>query len=352
MHLIKPNPTSESKRGCCFVTFATAASAEEAIKALNGQVCEALGTAMPLLVRVADPPRSREEQRSRTAQQHAAQRMPAQVGVLPGWPGALGYGWPGPQAQGAFAGAQGGQPFFLAPGGSPGAQAAGAQYMGVFPGGYGFGMLPQFAQTQHGEWSEHADSEGNKYYYNSQSGVSQWEPPAHWPAQQAAQLPMMYPYAQAMPAGCARRALSLSRARARCGAARDQPAIGSARAPHLRTRPPCRLAAVAATASPAGDRAPVRQRGVRAGLATPRHGPQPRLRFRQLRERARGGERSRGDPRTGGAGTLAPRGEGEGGRGAAAREVRRRGALHRLAVQARSLRVEKMQAGEGPPRAR
>jgi len=76
----------------------------------------------------------------------------------------------------------------------------------AFPSGYGFGMVPQFA-TQHGEWSEHTDGDGNKYYYNSQSGVSQWEPPPSWPAQQSttqlnlSAAAMMYPYAQPMPTG-------------------------------------------------------------------------------------------------------------------------------------------------------
>ncbi|KAG8468438.1 hypothetical protein KFE25_013521 [Diacronema lutheri] len=203
VHLIKPNPSSESKRGCCFVTYETAAEAEAAMKALNGHVCDALGGTMPLLVRIADPPRSREEQRSRAAQQQAAHRVPAQVGVLSGWPGALGYGWP-PQQAGAFAGGGSAQPFFLQPGAAPSSPTSGTQFMGVFSGGYGFGMLPppQYAQTQHGgDWSEHADAEGNKYYYNSQTGISQWEPPPHWAAQQAQQLPMMYPYAQALPAG-------------------------------------------------------------------------------------------------------------------------------------------------------
>lgn len=209
VHLIKPNPSSESKRGCCFVTYETAAEAEAAMKALNGHVCDALGGTMPLLVRIADPPRSREEQRSRAAQQQAAHRVPAQVGVLSGWPGALGYGWP-PQQAGAFAGGGSAQPFFLQPGAAPSSPTSGTQFMGVFSGGYGFGMLPppQYAQTQHGgDWSEHADAEGNKYYYNSQTGISQWEPPPHWAAQQAQQLPMMYPYAQALPAGCAPRAV-------------------------------------------------------------------------------------------------------------------------------------------------
>jgi hypothetical protein len=208
--MIKPNPTSESKRGCCFVTYATAAEAEAAIAALNSCVCSELHSLMPLLVRVADPPRSRDEQRSRSAAQHAQQRgMAAQMGVLPSWGGALGYGWP-PQQQGAYAAGQ--PPFYLAQHGAAAAAsgAAAAQYMGVFPGAYGFGMLPQFA-AQVGDWSEHADGDGNKYYYNSQTGVSQWEPPSHWQAQQAQQqqqLPIMYPYAQPLPGcGAARRAL-------------------------------------------------------------------------------------------------------------------------------------------------
>lgn len=200
VHLIKPSPQSESKRGCCFVTFATAAEAESAIKGLSGQICEALGSTMPLLVRIADPPRSREEQRSRAAQQHPQQRMPAQVGVLPGWPGGFGFGWPQGQPACAFP-LQAGQPqFYLPPGAAAAAAGANAaQYMGLFqPGGYGFGMLPHLS-PQHGEWSEHSDADGNKYYYNSQSGVSQWEPPAQWQPQQPQQLPLMYPYAQPLP---------------------------------------------------------------------------------------------------------------------------------------------------------
>lgn len=227
VHMIKPNPSSDSKRGCCFVTYVSAAAAEEAMRALNGHICEPLGTTMPLLVRVADPPRSREEQRSRVAAQQAQQRMPAQVGVLPAWAGALGYGWPAQQPA-AFAGAQAGQPFFLAQAGASGSQPTSPQYMGVFPGGYGFGMVPQFPPTQQGEWSEHADTEGNKYYYNSQSGVSQWEPPAHWPTSQAQQLPMMYPYAQALPAGCApRRAHASSAAAVLVGIARAKLRAGA-----------------------------------------------------------------------------------------------------------------------------
>jgi len=197
VHLIKPNPSSESKRGCCFVTFTNPADADDAITALNGQVSEALGSTMPLLVRVADPPRSREEQRTRAAAHHLQRSHPsAALGVVPGY--GMGYGWP-PQ-QGAFGGGQSGQPFYLQQGPGAGQSAGpGAQYMGVFPGGYQFGM-PQFA-AQHGEWSEHADGDGNKYYYNTTSGVSQWEAPAHWPTQQTQQLPMIYPYAHPIPAG-------------------------------------------------------------------------------------------------------------------------------------------------------
>lgn len=276
--MIKPNPSSESKRGCCFVTYSTAAEAEAAIKALNGQVPERLGSSMPLLVRVADPPRTREEQRSRQAQQQAQQQraqQPQQVGIVPGWPGAFGYAGFPPQHTGAYPPAgQAAAPYYV--GG-----AAGPQYMAAaFPSGYGFGMVPQFA-TQHGEWSEHTDGDGNKYYYNSQSGVSQWEPPPSWPSQQpAAQLnmpaTMMYPYAQPVPAGCARQRGSEGQARAwvgrgglraRAGSRRGSPAHrmpGSRRprahAAHAHCPLPrrCRVPCRHPVARGAGCRAPAR----------------------------------------------------------------------------------------------
>lgn len=196
VHIIKPNPGSESKRGCCFVTYSQLSEAEAAIKALNGEVVETLSP-MPLLVRIADPPRSREDQlRSRAASFRGGA---AQFGMLPAWPGTMGYGFPtqagsGPAYPGAVAASQT-QPFFL-----PSPAGAGAAMMGVIPapGGYQIAnIMPTQFPTQHGDWSEHTDSEGNKYYYNSSSNLSQWEPPPGWPTQQqqAQVQPVVYPCA-------------------------------------------------------------------------------------------------------------------------------------------------------------
>ncbi|KAK9814912.1 hypothetical protein WJX73_001792 [Symbiochloris irregularis] len=130
----------------------------------------------------------------------------AQYGQQPGgFPGFQGYGAPQAQPQAAYGGYPGyggqfppgayGQPQAVAqvsggygshygqygqqadPYGAQ--QSSGGGYGGYGGGGGGQGAAPQQSAPSGGStWQELRDGEGRSYYYNTQTGVSQWEKPA------------------------------------------------------------------------------------------------------------------------------------------------------------------------------
>ena len=82
------------------------------------------------------------------------------------------YGQPQPGAQGGYGGYGG----YGAPQDPYASQAQGGY--GAYGGGQG--GQSQAAPTT-SAWTEMPDNEGRTYYYNTQTGVSQWEKPADMP---------------------------------------------------------------------------------------------------------------------------------------------------------------------------
>lgn len=216
VYILASKGSQEGQRGCAFVRYAQPSSCTTAIEALHGKYAMKAGE-LPLVVRYADPPKSQRIGGGYGASGRFAHGWPSSPGVWPSGPPPM--GWPMPPWGSGAMGLPGPYPpWVMQPGiGQPGVPSYGyygAQYGGPQPGPpsthvqqpvggvappqhYGHvppppppgskGATPAAPPANLAAWTEHITPDGLRYYYNTATGTSSWEPPPELQAMQMLQ---------------------------------------------------------------------------------------------------------------------------------------------------------------------
>jgi len=225
VYILASKGSQEGQRGCAFVRYSQPTSCTMAIEALHGKYAMKAGE-LPLVVRYADPPKN---QRGGGGYGRFPPGWSPSPAVWPAGPPPM--GWPIPPWGGAMGMPGPFPPWVMPPGvaqpsvpgygfygpqyGAPQAgppSSASQQQINSISQAHQYAHIPtppplgsKSAQpplppppppSSYAGWTEHITPEGLRYYYNTASGTSSWEPP---PEIQVAQVAHQRPQPVPLP---------------------------------------------------------------------------------------------------------------------------------------------------------